>query len=195
MKTEIQDRKVLYKGFFTLEEATLRFEQFDGNMSRPVSRLNVYRGDASAVLVYHSLHKTIFFVKQFRYPIHTVDPENAWTLEAVAGAIEPGQTPGQCAVRETEEETGFLFTEADLHHAGVCWPSPGGTSERIHCYVADAAHTERPGQGGGLDHDAEDIQVVELDWDTVEGMVRNGGIYDAKTLICWYWFKNNIMEK
>ncbi len=190
MKVEIIKRETIFKGFFTLEKAELRFEKFDNSMSEQVSRLNVYRGDAVSVLLYNSIKKTLLFVKQFRYPIFTVEPENAWTLEAVAGSIEKDHTPVETAIKEVEEEVGYRLAAHQLEYIGKCYPSPGGTSERIYLYIADIADCPRINGGGGLEHEAEDIEVVELGYQETFDKIKSFDICDAKTLISLSHFQS-----
>jgi len=192
MKVEIIKRENIFKGFFTLEKADLRFEKFDATMSEQVSRLNVYRGDAVSVLLYNSGKRTFTFVKQFRYPIYTVEPDNAWTLEAVAGSIEKDLTPVDTAIKEVEEEVGYKLEPGQLEYIGKCYPSPGGTSERIYMYTADIMDCPRLNSGGGMDHEAEDIEVVEMDYEETFEKVDSFEICDAKTLICLSRFKNTM---
>ena len=194
MKVEIIKRETIFKGFFTLEKAELRFEKFDNTMSEQVSRLNVYRGDAVSVLLYDSGKKTFVFVKQFRYPIYTVEPENAWTVEAVAGSIEKDHTPVETAINEVEEEVGYRLEPHQLEYIGKCYPSPGGTSERIYLYIADIAGCSRA-NGGGLDHEVEDIEVVELGYVETFDKIKSFDICDAKTLISLSHFKSFLGTK
>jgi len=193
MKVEIISRENIFKGFFTLEKATVRFELFNKMMSPAVGRLNVYRGDAVAVLLYNSHKQTLVFVRQFRYPVYTVEPDNAWTIECVAGAIENGLSDRDNAVHEALEETGYHLEAAQLHYIGKCYPSPGGTSERIYLFAADVADCRRQSDGGGSAHDdAEDIRVEEYSYAETFRMVESLEICDAKTLISLTWFKSQI---
>ena len=192
MKVEIIKRENIFKGFFTLEKADLRFEKFDNSMSERVSRLNVYRGDAVSVLLYDDVKRIFIFVKQFRYPIYTVEPENAWTLEAVAGSIEGNHTPLETAIKEVVEEVGYYLEPDQLEYIGKCYPSPGGTSERIYLYIADIAGCSRTNSGGGLDHEVEDIDVIELGYEETFALVKSSGICDAKTLISLSRFKDKL---
>jgi nudix-type nucleoside diphosphatase (YffH/AdpP family) len=192
MKVEILHENQLFKGFFNLFKTTLRFEKFNGDMSEPVVRVNVYRGDAVAVLVYDSKKRQCILVRQFRYPIYTVEPENAWTLEAVAGSIEHGASVLETAVREIEEEVGYRVEEKQLVYAGRCYPSPGGTSERIYLYAVDVAGIDPANSGGGLEHEAEDIQVVKMSFQEFFARIDKGEICDAKTLLLANWLRARV---
>jgi nudix-type nucleoside diphosphatase (YffH/AdpP family) len=189
MKVEIHHQEVLFKGFFTLHRAELSFEKFDGHMSGPVMRLAIERGDAVAVLTYDSKRKKIVFVRQFRFPMYLVEAQNAWILEAVAGTMDDDGQPELTAVREVEEEIGYVIHRKNLQYITTCSPSPGGLTERIHLYLADLSQATAKNKGGGLEEEAEDIQVVELDYDEAFSLVQKGEISDAKTVICLLWLK------
>ncbi len=188
MKVQIQNVQQIYKGFIQLDEATLQFEKFNGTMSRAVRRINVYRGDAVAVLLFDSLRSCCYFVRQFRYPVFTVEPQNAWPLEVVAGSVESNDGLLVTAIREVEEEAGFRITGDQLVAIGRCYPSPGGTSERIFLYAVDVANATRVNDGGGLTAAEEDIQVIELSESQVHRRFINNEFCDAKTLLCLHWY-------
>ncbi len=192
MKVEIHRSERLYEGFFTLHRTELSFEKFNGDMSRPVTRLAVERGDAVAVLCYHSLKRTILLVKQFRFPMYLADPGQGWLLEVVAGSIEAGQQAEETALREIEEEIGYAVAEKNLHYITTCCPSPGGLTEHIHLYLADLHLGVKKNNGGGLEEEAEDIQVVELAYAEAFAKAANGEICDGKSLICLLWFQRLV---
>lgn len=189
MKVDIHNQEILFKGFFTLHRAELSYEKFDGRMCGPVMRLAIERGDAVAVLTYDSVRKKIIFVRQFRFPMYLVEPKNAWILEAVAGTIDDDGHPEVTAIREVEEEIGYVISREQLQYLTTCSPSPGGLTERIHLYLADLSQTEQKHKGGGLEEEAEDIEVLEVDYEEAFSLVKNGKINDAKTLICLLWLK------
>jgi ADP-ribose pyrophosphatase len=183
----------LFKGFFNLDRVTLRFEKFDGTMSDRVVRLNVYRSDATAVLLYDSKREKVLLVRQFRYPVYTVEPQNAWPLETVAGAVDGHSDPLETAVREVEEEAGYAIEKDELIYVGMCYPSPGGTSERIYLYAADIRDQEKSFAGGGVEKEHEDIALVELDYEEVFAKERAGEITDAKTLLLLHWLRERVV--
>jgi len=113
MKVILKEKELAYKGFFTLEKSRLQFEKKDGTLSEEVVResfyrgdsvASFYRGDSVAALVYDLKAEKVLLVRQFRYPVYTVDPENAWVLELVAGSCEPGEDPLETLLRELAEE-------------------------------------------------------------------------------------------
>jgi len=56
------------------------------------------------------------------------------TLEIPGGAVDPGEDPRTSAVRELEEETGYLAV--DLIEIGVVEPNPAFLSNRCWTYLA-----------------------------------------------------------
>src|SRR4051812_29021514 len=67
-KVELISRKNVFEDFFTIEEARLRFERYDGTMSEEVRRLNFERGDSVAALLVDIRKGTVYLTEQFKYP-------------------------------------------------------------------------------------------------------------------------------
>ncbi|MEM4019424.1 MAG: NUDIX hydrolase [Thermofilaceae archaeon] len=94
----------------------------------------------------------VLMVKQWRAPIQS------WVLEVPAGKLEQGEDPREAAVRELEEETGYIA--GSLVELGSFYATPGYSDEVMHFYAAlqlskGRAHPE-PG---------EVLKVVEVDAD------------------------------
>lgn len=190
---EILDTREDYSfhDLFKVIRATLRFRQFDGQLSDPVTRITFERGDSAGVLLYDPDDDDVVLVRQFRYPIYAGldrepeerrDPEQAWTLEIIAGTQEPGRDVREVAHAELLEEAGYVL-RGELHPITTIYPSPGGTSERIHLFLGEVDHSTRAGPGGGVTASGEDTQVVVLPVDDALNMVNSGQIRDAKTII------------
>ena len=62
------------------------------------------------------------------------------------------------------------------------WSIPGSSTERINLYLAPYAASDRIGDGGGLDHEHENITVVERPLAELARMADGGEIDDLKTL-------------
>ena len=120
------------------------------------------------------------FVRQFRKPLERV------MLETVAGKLEPGEDPEECARREVMEETGYRAGESAK--LGVIYPSPGYTDETIHVYHVKLI-PEMVTAGGDED---EDLEVVHLTSAEIEEMVASGDIEDGKTLAMWLLYKSKM---
>lgn len=180
-----------YDALFRVIEATLRFRRFDGAMSDSLTRINFERGDSAGVLLYDPDSDVVVLVRQFRYPVYAgldrepegrQDPKHAWTLEIVAGTQEPGRGVHDVAHAELLEEAGYAL-KGKLQPITTIYPSPGGTSERIHLFLAEVDHSERAGPGGGITASGEDIQIVVLPVDEALQMIGRGEIRDAKTIV------------
>jgi nudix-type nucleoside diphosphatase (YffH/AdpP family) len=61
--------------------------------------------------------------------------------------------------------------------------SPGSVNERIHCFVGEYHAGDRISDGGGLEAEGEDIEVLELPFDEALAMTTDGRIRDGKTIM------------
>ncbi len=61
--------------------------------------------------------------------------------------------------------------------------SPGSVTERLFFFAAEYRPHERVASGGGLPSEGEDIEVIEIGFDSALEMVRDGRIRDAKTIM------------
>lgn len=186
MKIQIKNKTREYDGFLKLEKATLQFEKFSGDMSSEVSREAVHRGDSAAVLLYDPARRLVLFAKQFRYPVYTAEPENAWLLELVAGSVEPGEEPTETLVREIAEESGLTIDLQEVQYIGRFFPSPGGLSERIFLYSAAVDLSAVKSQGGAV-AELEDIKLIVMSYEDAFAKLENDDIPDAKTMIGLQW--------
>ncbi len=178
-KVEIISTTRVYDGFFKLDEVRLRYEKHDGTMSDEASRLLFERGDSLGVLLYDQGRDMVLLVEQFRYPAY-VRGGPGWLLEIVAGMTEPDVQDVEMARREILEETGYQI--AGLTYLLSFYPSPGGTSERIHLYLGHLDEGCRVGPGGGI-AGHEDIRLVEIPLSKALQMIESGEICDGKTII------------
>ena len=97
-------------------------------------------------------HGTLLFVKQHRFGIEKD------LLEFPAGLIEPHEDPQLTAIRELEEETGYLAKT--IHDLGRFYLSPGYSNEVIHLYYAhDLVKTKQ-----NLDP-FESLEVIEIPYE------------------------------
>lgn len=184
-KVEIQDQHIVFDDVFKIQEARLRFQKFNGQMSEPVRRLVFERGDSAAALLFNRDTQKILLINQFRYP--TYEKGQGWLCEVVAGAIEANEQPEESIKREIREEIGYEANE--LTHIATFYVSPGGTSERIILFYGEVGDADRVSAGGGLASEHEDIQLVELTLPDLWRALENGDIVDAKTLVAAQWLQ------
>ena len=112
--------------------------------------------------------------------MHFFNPADRMKLiEVIAGGLEAGEDPIEGAKRETAEETGYDVTSIKFLTTIIC--TPGYCEERIHLYFAElseSAHEQNQ------DPD-ENVHPLVLSEQEVEDGIRNGTIFDAKTLAAW----------
>lgn len=191
-KVSIEQKRYILDDFFKIEEAYLRFEQFNGKMSRLVRRLNLERGDSVAVLIFNQTTRKLILVSQFRYP--TYQNKHGWTIEAIAGMVDPGEKPEATVRRELEEETGLKID--NLEHISTFYPSPGGSSERIYLYYSEVSGEKaKYKETGGLLGHGEDVKAIEVTLEDALAKIKSGEIVDAKTIISIYWLENRLLKK
>jgi ADP-ribose pyrophosphatase len=96
-------------------------------------------------------------------------------LEFPCGAVEPGESPEEAAVRETVEETGYAAE--GVERIGSFVESPGISAAVCHVFTADVVP-----RGAADLEPGEDWEVLLLSrGDLVDG-VRRGQVVDAGTL-------------
>ena len=154
-KFKIIRKKNLYKGFFSMNEVTLKYKKYNGNWSNEVKRELFGGAQVSAVLPYDPKKKEIVLIQQFR-PGTISKHLNNYLDEIVAGIIDDGETPETTARRECLEETGCKVTKL-LPIQGY-FPAPGSSESFYHLFLAeiDAFKGTRI---MGLDNENEDILV------------------------------------
>ena len=178
-KLKITDRRCIYDGWNTFDVLTVETLGDDGN-SRRHEREVLGHGPAVALLAYDPDRRQALLARQWRVPLLAMG-DDPFLLEACAGLIDVGETPQDAAIREAEEELG-LHLEA-VRKVGEVYVSPGTLTEKIHLFLATYGLQDRRSDGGGLDHEGEDIEIIEMPLDELFQMARAGAINDAKTLI------------
>ncbi len=174
--------------FFRVDKAYLQYEKFNGDYSETVFRFNLDRREAAAVLIYLEDKDRLLLIRQFRYADYTKGL-GGWIDEIVAGVMEEGETPLQCARRETIEETGYEIDR--FEHIASAYSSPGITTEFMHLYLGLAHNSDLKHRGGGLDEEHEDIQLLEISREEAMKRLRNKRIRDAKTILALQYFLLN----
>jgi nudix-type nucleoside diphosphatase (YffH/AdpP family) len=188
---DISAHRVVFDGVFRLEETTLRYRRFDGELSDEVRRLSLERGNSAAVLLLDTTTSEVVLVEQFKWPTHRAD--GGWIVETLSGVVDDGESPEEAARREALEETGYELT--DLHLIARFYTSPGGSSEQVYLYYAEVDDAARRGAGGGVAGEAEDIRLRRYAVAEVGKAVDEGEIVDAKTIIAIDWIRRRRAEQ
>ena len=178
-----------YAEFFAVEEYTLRYRQFDGSMGPAIHRAALVSCDAATVLPYDPARNRVLLIEQFRTGPFARGDAQCWSLEAIAGRIDPGETPEQTLRREALEEAGLEV--GDLHLCHGYYPSPGAKTEFIYSYVAITDLPDSASGLGGLMHEGEDICVHLVSFDRAMALVESGEIGNAPLILSLQWLALN----
>jgi GDP-mannose pyrophosphatase NudK len=170
----------LSKEWATLDRIDYDY-QFKTGEWKPISRECYNRGDGAAILLYNSDKGTVILTKQFRMPIYENNKSEGMSIEACAGAIDNKDNPLETILRETEEEVGYKINSAK--QVLTAYTSPGALTEKMYLFVAEYNTEMKANEGGGLEIENEEIEVLELPFSQAIEMIKNEEIIDAKTIM------------
>jgi GDP-mannose pyrophosphatase NudK len=180
IKTEI-----LSDNWYTLRKVTYEYLKKDGTWQTQ-SREAYDRGNGAVILLYNKELRTVILTRQFRLPTFINGNETGMLIEACAGLLDK-DNPEDCIKRETEEETGYKISE--VKKVFEAYMSPGSVTEILYFFIAEYAQSMKINDGGGIAHEQEDIEVLELPVDDALQMVTKGEIKDAKTIMLLQYIK------
>ena len=186
-KFEILGKEIVYPGFFRMEKYRLKHTLYAGGWSPEISREVFVRGSCVAVLLYDPHTDQVILIEQFRAGA-IYNPDRAWLVEIVAGAIEEGETAVDVAYRESLEEAGCEIQE--LMVINEFYTTPGCSAERITLFCGKVDSTQIGGIHG-LDHEDEDILVRAIDFKDAYAMLENNDIESAIPIVALQWLALN----
>jgi nudix-type nucleoside diphosphatase (YffH/AdpP family) len=177
-RVRIIDTTVLSDDWYVLKKTTFEFLRRDGTWQRQ-TRETYDRGNGATLLLFNRARKTVVLTRQFRLPAF-VNGHDGMMLEAAAGLLEKA-SPEERIRAEVEEETGYRVQ--DVQKVFEAYMSPGSVTEKLHFFIAEYDAGTRVGDGGGVQTEGEDIEVVELALEEALAGMRRGDIVDAKTIM------------
>jgi nudix-type nucleoside diphosphatase (YffH/AdpP family) len=175
---EILSTELLSKWWGKLQRLNLTYRRRDGRIET-LAREVYDHGHAASVLPCDLARGTVLLVKQMRIAAWLCGDKGP-LLETCAGLLD-GDDPAQCILREGKEELGYRLRDLEL--VAHAYASPGSLTERVSLYLASYTPADRLGSGGGVSHEGEDIEVVEMPLDEAFAMIASGGIIDMKTIL------------
>ncbi|SPJ28748.1 NUDIX domain-containing protein [Falsiruegeria mediterranea] len=184
----LQDHRRPYLGYFTMEDATLRHRHFDGSMGPVLHRSALVNGQAAVILPYDPVRDCVLVVEQFRAPAYLIGDPNPWQIEAVAGMVDPGESPEEAARRETREEANIEVTE--LFAAGDGYSSSGSSTEFLHLFVG-LADLDEPASTGGLETEGEDIRSHIVPFAAFMDQLDQGKLKNVPLISIANWLARN----
>ncbi|MEM7470103.1 MAG: gamma-glutamylcyclotransferase [Pseudomonadota bacterium] len=182
---EVTAKITAYSHFFKLDELSVRARRFDGEMSEPMERAVFLAADAVTVLPYDPVRDTVMLIEQFRPGCFLRGDPNPWSLEAIAGRQDPGETLEETARREAIEEA--RVTLGRLHRANSYYSSPGTNTEYLTSYIGIADLPDTAAGFGGLESEAEDIRSMVVPFARLMEAVEGGEAENGPLLISAYW--------
>lgn len=190
-KINIAHTEILSDNWYTLNKITFDYLTKQGEWQRQ-TREAYDRGNGATILLYNKEKASVILTRQFRMPTYVNGNATGMLIEACAGLLDL-DNPEDCICRETEEETGYKIKNPQK--VFEAYMSPGSVTELLYFFVAEYSAAMKLTCGGGLAHDEEEIEVLELPFSTALTMIKRGEIKDAKTImLLQYAYINNLME-
>jgi nudix-type nucleoside diphosphatase (YffH/AdpP family) len=184
---KIIDEELLSDNWYTLKKYTYQKSKQDGSLQ--IQTREVYdRGNGAVIMLYNLKFKTVILTRQFRLPTYVNGNNEGSLIEACAGLLDK-DNPEEAIKRETEEETGYRIR--DVRKIFESYMSPGSVSEILHFFIAEYTPSMKVNEGGGIEHEQEDIEVLEIPFDDAFEMIGTGEIRDAKTIMLLQYMKIN----
>lgn len=170
---------ILSDNWYTLNKVTFTVRKKDGS-TETQSREAYDRGNGAVILLYNKTSHTVILTRQFRLPTYINGNATGMLIEACAGLLD-NDNPEDCIRRETEEETGYKISKAEKIFEA--YMSPGSVTEILYFFIAEYSNEMKINDGGGLEEEGENIEVLELPFDKALSMIDTGDIKDAKTIM------------
>ena len=187
---KIQKTELLSDNWYLLNKVTYDYQEEDKSVETHIRE--VYdRGNGAAILLYNTIQKTVILTRQFRLPSYLNGNASGMMIEVCAGLLDKDH-PEQCIIRETEEETGYRIST--VHKVLETYMSPGAVTEILYLFVGEYNASMKVNEGGGVDTEQENIEVLEYTFDEAFAMIESGEIKDAKTIMLLQYAKiNNLV--
>lgn len=181
----ITNTEILSNNWYTLKKVTYQYTKKDGTVLSQ-SREAYDRGNGAAILLYNKEQQTVILTRQFRVPTYINGNTSGMLIEACAGLLDK-DNPEECIRRETEEETGYKIKEAKKIFEA--YMSPGSVTEMLHFFIAEYSDSMKVNEGGGVEQEEENIEVLEMDFNMAMAMIETGEIKDGKTIMLLQYLK------
>ncbi|WP_289058684.1 NUDIX domain-containing protein [uncultured Flavobacterium sp.] len=176
---EITETKLLSDNWYLLNKVTFNYKKENQPVESHIRE--VYdRGNGAGILLYNTAKKTVVLTRQFRLPTYLNGNKSGMMIEVCAGLLDKDNAE-QAIIRETEEETGYRLSK--VQKVIETYMSPGSVTEILYLFVGEYDENMKVSEGGGLDAEQENIEVLEFTFDQAYAMIESGEISDAKTIM------------
>jgi len=183
--------EILSDNWYTLKKLTYEGTNADGTVTVQ-SREAYDRGNGATILLFNKQAQTVILTRQFRMPTFINGNPGGMLIESCAGLLDK-DNPEDCIKRETEEETGYQVTS--VKKIFEAYMSPGSVTEILYFFIAEYSSDMKISEGGGIAEENENIEVLEMPFETAIEMISTGEIKDAKTIMLLQYAQiNNIFK-
>ena len=179
------EKTLLSDSWYTLNKFSFELKDKNGQWQHQ-EREAYDRGNGATILLYNTEKKTVVLTRQFRLPTYVNGNHDGMLIESCAGLLDQ-DNPEDCIKRETQEETGFHVES--VKKVFEAYMSPGSVTEMLYFFVAQYSDHMKVSDGGGLEHEQENIEVLELDFQLACSMMDSGEIKDGKTIMLLQYVK------
>ncbi len=188
---KIIEEKVLSNNWYVLKKIIFDYRNKKDEWQTQ-SREAYDRGNGATILLYNVDNQTVVLTEQFRMPTYVNGNETGMLIEACAGLLDK-DNPEDCIRRETEEETGYRIGE--VKKVFEAYMSPGSVTEILYFFVAEYSKSMKVNDGGGAEHEQENIDVLEIPFTKALKMIETGEIKDGKTIMLLQYAQiNNLLN-
>jgi GDP-mannose pyrophosphatase NudK len=190
MKSSVKiiEKNLLSDNWYKLYKYTFEIRDSKGETLQQ-TREAYDRGNGAVILLYNSENKKVILTRQFRLPTFVNGNPDGMMIEACAGLLDH-DNPEDCIRRETEEEAGYRISHVQKIYEA--YMSPGSVTEILYFFIGEYSQDQKVNEGGGAEHEQENIEVLELSFNKAYDMIGTGEIKDAKTIMLLQYARLHI---
>lgn len=177
-RVRVHNVEILSDDWYVLRKTTFAYRRKNG-LWQTQSRETYDRGNGATILLYNRALHTGILTRQFRFPAF-VNGYNGLLIETAAGLLD-NASPEARIKREAEEETGYRVRE--VRKVFEAFMSPGSVTEKLYFFVAEYELDDLVAEGGGVEAEGEEIEILELLFTDALNMIATGEIVDGKTIM------------
>lgn len=178
-RVRVTQVQVLSDDWYLLKKTTFDYRRQDGTWQTQ-SRETYDRGNGATILLYNREKQTVILTRQFRYPAYVNGLIDGMLIETAAGLLEEA-SPEVRIKAEAEEETGYRVSRVEK--VFEAYMSPGSVTEKLYFFIGEYTSNDRVNDGGGVEAEGEDIEVLEIPLSVAMQKIENGDIRDGKTIM------------
>jgi nudix-type nucleoside diphosphatase (YffH/AdpP family) len=123
--------------------------------------------------------KTVILTRQFRLPTYLNGNKTGMMIEVCAGMLDQDNAE-QCDKRNRRRN---WISPHNSSQDMETYMSPGAVTEILYLFVGEYDESMKVNEGGGVAHEEENIDVMEMSYDEAYAMIASGEIKDKTILL------------